>query len=145
MKFFLWMTVSLITALSILPSASLSAQIRYSRSDEAKLAKIPFDGKASYQTLHEICRLGPRVTGSSAMLAQQDMLIKHFTRLGATIKKQSFQIDHPENGQKTSVMNLIVQWHPDKKDRLVLCCHYDTRPFPDKDPFNPKGIFSGCE
>lgn len=144
MNFFLWMTVWLITALSILPSESLSAQIRYSRQDEAKLAKIPFDGKAAYQTLHEICKLGPRVTGSAAMVAQQKMLIKHFTRLGATIKKQSFQIAHPENGKKTSVMNLIVQWHPDKKDRLVLCCHYDTRPFPDNDPINPKGIFLGA-
>ena len=119
-------------------------QIQYSRQDEAKLAKIPFDGKAAYQTLHDICKLGPRITGSDAMKSQQEMLIKHFSGLGATIKRQEFQMAHPENGEKTTVMNLIVQWHPDKKDRLVLCCHYDTRPFPDSDRTNPRGTFLGA-
>jgi Zn-dependent M28 family amino/carboxypeptidase len=29
---------------------------------------------------------------------------------------------------------MIVQWHPEKKERILLCCHYDTRPYPDSDP-----------
>jgi Zn-dependent M28 family amino/carboxypeptidase len=41
-------------------------------------------------------------------------------------------------------MNLIVQWHPDRKKRLLLCCHYDTRPFPDKDLVDPMGRFDGA-
>jgi Zn-dependent M28 family amino/carboxypeptidase len=43
--------------------------------------------------------------------------------------------------------NLIVEWHPDKKERVLLCAHYDTRPKPDNDP-NPRlretGTFTGA-
>lgn len=144
MKPSLTQTIWLASSLFFITIELAIGQIQYSRQDEAKLAKIPFDGKAAYQTLHDICKLGPRITGSDAMKSQQEMLIKHFSDLGATIKKQEFQMAHPENGEKTTVMNLIVQWHPDKKDRLVLCCHYDTRPFPDSDRTNPRGTFLGA-
>ena len=30
--------------------------------------------------------------------------------------------------------NLIVQWHPERHERILLCTHYDTRPFPDQRP-----------
>ena len=26
----------------------------------------------------------------------------------------------------------------------MICCHYDTRPFPDRDPVNPQGVFIGA-
>lgn len=112
--------------------------------EEAELAKIPFDGQASYKILKEVCDYGPRITGSRAMIKQQQMLIKHFEALGAVIKKQEFTVKHPLSGDDVTVMNLIVQWNPDRKKRLLLCCHYDTRPFPDKDLFDPKGTFLGA-
>ena len=40
--------------------------------------------------------------------------------------------------------NVIVSWHPQAKERVLLCCHYDTRPFPDQDPYRPKGTFLGA-
>ena len=120
------------------------SQIKYSKEEEAALKKIPFDGKASYKTLHDVCDLGPRITGSEAMISQQKMLIKHFESLGAKIEKQEFQVLHPQTGERASVMNLIVQWNPDKKKRLILCCHYDTRPYPDKDSVDPRGRFIGA-
>jgi len=39
--------------------------------------------------------------------------------------------------------NLIVEWHPDRTDRVLLGAHYDTRPFPDRDPADPRGVFLG--
>ena len=40
--------------------------------------------------------------------------------------------------------NLIVSWHPRRKTRVLLACHYDTRPFPDRDRVNPRGKFIGA-
>ena len=40
--------------------------------------------------------------------------------------------------------NMFVQWHPEKKQRILLSAHYDTRPFPDEDPRNPRGTFVGA-
>ena len=43
---------------------------------------------------------------------------------------------HPTRAaaQKVQLVNMIVEWHPEKKERILLCAHYDTRPLPDRDP-----------
>ena len=40
--------------------------------------------------------------------------------------------------------NLVVSFHPDRNNRILLCAHYDTRPFPDRDPRRPRGRFIGA-
>jgi Zn-dependent M28 family amino/carboxypeptidase len=30
--------------------------------------------------------------------------------------------------------NLIISWHPERKRRVILCSHYDTRPVADQEP-----------
>ena len=40
--------------------------------------------------------------------------------------------------------NIIVSWHPEAKQRVFLACHYDTRPYPDCDPVDPRGKFIGA-
>ena len=108
--------------------------------------KNPFDAKASYAYLKHICALGPRQSGSDGMAAQQRFLVDHFKRLGAEVKEQLFTIRHPEKGTPLTLKNLIIQWHPDRKERILLCTHYDTRPFPDqeRDPRRRKGVFIGA-
>lgn len=136
----LWIRLFCFFCLLTLSETSLPGQTN----DDALLARIPFDGKSAFKILEQVCEYGPRITGSEAMVKQQEMLIKHFESLGATIKKQEFKVAHPLTGKDVNVMNLIVQWNPEAKKRLLLCCHYDTRPFPDKDLFDPKGRFLGA-
>jgi hypothetical protein len=40
--------------------------------------------------------------------------------------------------------NLIVEWHPERRERILLCTHYDTRPFSSQDRRNPRGTFIGA-
>lgn len=109
-----------------------------------RLDQIPFDGAAAYQYLKDLCALGPRPTGSDAMRKQQQLLTDHFTKLGAKVERQEFFLRHPLNGQAVAAANLIVRWHPDRTDRVLLCAHYDTRPFPDRDRQNTRGTFLGA-
>jgi glutaminyl-peptide cyclotransferase len=108
------------------------------------LADIPFDGERAYGYLKQICAIGPRVSGSEGMQKQQELLKTHFESLGGRVSLQSFDARHPETGGRVPMANMLVQWHPEKKERILLCCHYDTRPFPDEDPVNPKGLFVGA-
>ena len=108
------------------------------------LAQIPFNGAGAYEYLQQICAIGQRITGSPGMLQQQKLLTEHFEKLGGKVSLQEFQMRHPQTGAMVTGGNLIVQWHPEKQERILLCAHYDTRPLPDQDKKNPKGVFIGA-
>lgn len=110
------------------------------------LDKLPVNGERSYRYLQQLCQIGPRFSGSPGMKQQQELLIKHFESQGARVERQEFRVRHPLTGEPVSMANLIIEWHPERSDRLILCAHYDTRPFPDRDP-NPqrrRGVFVGA-
>lgn len=104
----------------------------------------PIDGENAYSILKRICTLGPRISGSDAMQQQQRMLTEYFEKLGAKVELQSFEMRHPATFRDVTIGNLIVQFYPDRKERIMICTHYDTRPFPDRDPRNPRGRFIGA-
>jgi glutaminyl-peptide cyclotransferase len=108
------------------------------------LGDIPFDGTQAYSYLREMCRFGPRPSGSNAMLAQRQWLVDHFKSLGAEVSLQSFKARHPLDGSAVPMANIIARWHADRPHRVLLCAHYDTRPYPDRDPRNPRGRFVGA-
>jgi glutaminyl-peptide cyclotransferase len=103
-----------------------------------------FSGARAFRHLEAICELGPRPSGSEAMERQRRLLEPHFRELGATVARQAFQIRDRRTGMPVRMENLIVTWHPDRKERVLLGAHYDTRPFPDRDPEDPKGVFLGA-
>ena len=103
-----------------------------------------FSGKTAYGHLEAICALGPRPSGSAAMERQRMVLEKHFRLLGARVERQIFQIRDRRSGKPVRMENLVIVWHPDRQERVLLGAHYDTRPFPDRDPHDPKGVFIGA-
>lgn len=109
-----------------------------------ELKDIPFHGARAYDYLKQICALGPRRSGSAGMKAQQKLLAEHFGNLGAQVRLQPFHIKHPLDGSVVEMANLIVTWHPQSKERILLCTHYDTLPFPLEDPQDPRGVFIGA-
>ena len=123
----------------ILPQAS-NAQQR----SNLTLEQIPFDGNAAYTWVEKMCAIGPRVMGTAGMKKQQAMLKEHFESLGGKVEMQRGQWRNPQTGRKTPLSNLIVRWHPDRRERILFCAHYDTRPFPDQDPVNKRGVFVGA-
>jgi glutaminyl-peptide cyclotransferase len=109
-----------------------------------KLEDIPFHGTRAYEYLKRVCAIGSRTSGSAGMEAQRKLLTEHFTSLGAQVRRQEFRVKHPLDGTEVALANLIVQWHPESKQRILLCTHYDTLPFPLRDRRNPRGLFVGA-
>ncbi len=109
-----------------------------------RLEDIPFNGARSYEYLKQICAIGPRRSGSAGMAVQQKLLADHFSKLGGQVSLQKFRIRHPLDGSAVPMANLIVQWHPKSRKRILLCTHYDTLPFPMLDKQNPRGPFIGA-
>ena len=108
------------------------------------LEQIPFDGREAYGYLKEICAIGTRVSGSRGMEKQRDLLARHFEKLGGKVTLQRFRVPHPVDHSAVAMANLIVEWRPESTERILLCAHYDTRPYPDRDRRDPQGIFLGA-
>lgn len=95
---------------------------------------IPFDGARSIKYLTELCEIGPRVSGTPGIAKQQKRLVDHFEKHGAKVTRQEFSAQQRSRKDPVAMTNLIASWHPDRKRRIILCSHYDTRPAADQEP-----------
>jgi hypothetical protein len=111
---------------------------------EPAVRESTFDGPRAFGYLVKICRIGPRVSGTLGMAEQQALVAEHFHKCGGKVQDQSFDVAHPRTAAPVRMQNIIVSWHPVARERVLLACHYDTRPFPDRDPIDPGGAFIGA-
>lgn len=103
-----------------------------------------FSGERAMGHLEAVCNLGPRPSGSEAMRRQRALLAAHFRAAGGKVAGQAFRIRDRRSGEPVHIENLLIQWHPDRQERILLAAHYDTRPYPDRDPVDPWGRFIGA-
>ena len=92
------------------------------------------DAERAFEYLERICAIGPRISGTPGMEQQQALIKDHFTQLGAEVRFQAFDVPHPQTGQPVRMNNIVVAWHPERMERVLVSCHYDSRPYPDKEP-----------
>ena len=132
------------TTRSVFSSATLLFLIFLTGSVSIANEPAQFSGTRAMEYLEAICELGPRPSGSEGMKKQRELLIRHFQKAGATVFRQAFRSRDGRNGDWVRMENLIVSWHPERNDRVLLGAHYDTRPYPDRDRRDPRGIFLGA-
>src|SRR5262249_22461977 len=101
---------------------------------DVKAEPVAFDAKRAMGYLEDVCKIGPRMSGTQGMKKQQELLEKHFTRLGDRVSGQKSPAQQRSVRRPVEMPNLIVSWTPDAKRRVTLCTHYDTRPIADQEP-----------
>lgn len=90
---------------------------------------IAFDGQKAYEHVLAQCDLGPRPSGSTAILATYNYIASKLKEQGWELRSQHFLY----GGIKAR--NLMAK--KGKGPVVMLGAHYDTRPIADKDPNNP--------
>ena len=133
--------ISLLALLGVLTVGAIVAAAFAAFRGGAAAADKQVDGDRAYGYLVELCKIGPRIPGTEGMAKQQELLTKYFEGLGAKVSLQKFR---HKNFPRVEFANMIIQWHPRAEERVLLCAHYDTRPYPDRDPRNPRGTFIGA-
>lgn len=94
-----------------------------------------FNADSSYNALKVQVEMGPRVPGSNAHRACGDWLMQTLASRGALVKEQKTSLQ-TFDGKHVPVRNIIAAFQPENKDRVLLCAHWDTRPFADKETEN---------
>lgn len=109
-----------------------------------KVVNVPaFNADSAYQFIQKQVDFGPRIPNTAAHKKAGDYFVAKFKTYGATVKVQEFTAT-TFDGEKVSLRNIIASFNPDKKKRILLAAHWDTRPFADKDKDKPHATFDGA-
>ncbi len=79
---------------------------------------------------------GPRVPNSKSQTLCAKYLSETLKKYTSAVYVQEFKTT-AYDGNKLEAKNIIASFQPDKKFRILLCSHWDSRPFADQDP-DPK-------
>jgi len=98
-----------------------------------------FNSDSSYAYVKRQVSFGPRVPGSASHEKCGDWMVNELKRYGAAVTEQKTTLK-TYDGKVVPVRNIIGSFQPEKKSRILLCAHWDTRPFADKD--NNKSLWN---
>ena len=106
--------------------------------DTTKKASMPnnFNMDSAYQYVQNQVDFGPRVPNSDAHEKCAQWLKTQLQKWTDTVYVQNF-VSKNYKGEDWRGTNLVGAINPKNPDRLLLCAHWDTRPWADQDPVNP--------
>jgi glutaminyl-peptide cyclotransferase len=93
-----------------------------------------FEGDEAFGYLMDQCALGPRNPGSEGHRRCRKYLLDMLRRYANLVKTQEFVYQDTSQDIKLQLTNIIASFYPEKRQRMLLCAHWDTRPFADRDP-----------
>lgn len=99
-----------------------------------KTVTVPsFNADSAYQFVAKQTNFGPRVPETQAHADCAEWLTAKLGEYADTVIVQDFRAKL-FNGKGIDGQNIVGVFHPEAKKRIVLCAHWDSRPFADHDP-----------
>lgn len=104
-----------------------------------------FRADSAYSFIQKQVDFGPRVPGSDAHKACRDWLVAKLEGYADRVIKQD-GVMPVYTGKKMNFTNIIASFNPEQGNRILLCAHWDTRPYADQDsdPANHKKPIAGA-
>lgn len=118
-----------------------------SKSSSEKVLELRSAPAASADSVYSFVQkqvdFGPRVPNSEAHRKASEWFKSKFESYGAQVTMQEFE-DYVYDGTKVELTNVIASYYPDKKKRILLAAHWDTRPFADRDADDTYAAIDGA-
>jgi hypothetical protein len=92
-----------------------------------------FDADSAYTCIDRQVAFGYRIPNTKEHVACGDYLAAQMKRFGAEVQEQKMVLT-AYDGTKLNARNIIASYGLDKKYRILLFAHWDTRPYSDQDP-----------
>lgn len=117
---------------------SCTTKSRSSRPSSSSATPAPalphFSADSAYRYVAEQCAFGARVPGSDAHACCARYLVAHFLRHGADTVIEQRGTTRLYDSREVPLLNIIASYRPDLQPRILICAHYDSRPFADEEP-----------
>lgn len=93
-----------------------------------------FDEQRAFTYLVDQCEFGPRVPNSPGHRQCKEYLYQQLSATSTRVNRQDFTYYDTTAGDNLLLTNLIASYNVENKNRILLCAHWDTRPWADNDP-----------
>jgi hypothetical protein len=103
-----------------------------------KKAAVPtplFNADSAFSFIEKQVAFGPRVPGTKAHEECAGWMVEKLKSYTPDVLVQSAPIK-TFDGKTHTLKNIIASFQKEKKNRILLCAHWDTRPFSDQDREN---------
>ena len=92
-----------------------------------------FSADSAYAFCKAQCDFGPRTMNSEAHEQCGAWIARQFQAYGMTVIEQRATL-RGYDGTPLQSNNIIAQYRPEQKERIMICAHWDSRPWADNDP-----------
>ena len=99
---------------------------------DLRISPPAFNADSAFYFIEKQVAFGPRVPNTIAHDSCANYLVEKLESYGAEIIVQEADAK-AFNGAILNMKNIIAQFSPEKEKRILLCAHWDTRPFADKE------------
>ncbi len=103
-----------------------------------------FNADSAYLYTARQVAFGPRIPGSVSQTKCAEWLTAKVKTYTSTVYVQDLKVEL-WNHQTVPCLNIIASFNPAQKKRILLCAHWDTRPWSDRDATEPKKVFDGAD
>lgn len=104
---------------------------------EVEPCAVQFNPDSAFSFVEAQCAFGPRVPNSEAHRRCGDYLAAKFRSYGLDVVEQKMELT-AWDGNRLNSRNIIASYAPDSARRVLLCAHWDSRPWCDADPDKSK-------
>lgn len=101
--------------------------------DTIAVTQVQFNADSAYASVVAQCDFGPRVPGSAAHDRCGDYIVSRFKALGLSVSEQRTD-QKAWDGKVLHTRNIIAAYRPELADRIIICTHWESRPWADADP-----------
>jgi len=119
------------TMISCGNSKSTKNEERETRSEEP--VGIVFHADSALLYCQQQCDFGPRTMNSEAHERCGEWIANKFESFGMEVTKQNATLVGYD-GTPLKSTNIIASYNPEAQDRILICAHWDSRPWADNDP-----------
>lgn len=101
--------------------------------DSVAVTQVQFNADSAYASIVKQCDFGPRVPNSVAHQQCGDYIVTAFKALGLSVTEQKADLK-AWDGKVLKSRNIIAAYKPELQDRIIICTHWESRPWADADP-----------
>lgn len=101
-------------------------------SSGAEVAVPSFSSDSAYSYVAAQCAYGPRVMNSAAHDSCGEYIARRFKSFGAVVTDQYADLQMYD-GTPIKIRNIVASYNVDNPSRIMICGHWDSRPWADND------------